>query len=645
MIARALAKKPLDRYLNAGDMASDLNAVGAQLKAQYVESLLQEAATAIESQNMAMAKQLLSQVIRLDSQQADGKRLMSEVNHYINLQKNQKRLEQMIKAAEDAIIARDWDHASSACAEGLQLDADNAKLSALLERSRAGKQAKEEIRQLLRGAESARHLGNLESARELAGKAFELDPADSRILAICRLMEQEVEEKRKKAQFRGLLQSAQDHLAANRLAEASSALAEAESAMPSDAELMHLKDELAEAMRRDERKRLVGALEERAESAMTLEQMKEAMSELTAALERFPAEPSLLRLKMQLDPRLREGENNRLITQVTESSRRLAPADALICIREALARLPGNADLLKLEGAIERRSAQKQREHTLTEHMARARALLEDHLYLETVKVLELCEKEGFSSPELSQLLNMARSAATERVSQDLVERSFLEAQRLLEEQNYEEVLRMLAPVLQREDEPALRRQMEEAAQKQRELEERVGQVAGEAARLCGLGLFDAAAGLIEAESAGVKRARRVQSAMESCRTMLKSEAARLKSLGSVYAALHEPEGAVEFLRIPRVEAPDAAPAGIAQIEDRLSARVHLIADQEVAKSVEAAREALSADDFDVAESLLQKASSWLSCSNPALQAEWNAAQTETAAAKKVLRFRKVLRR
>ena len=89
---------------------------------------------------------------------------------------------------------------------------------------------------------------------------------------------------------------------------------------------------------------------------------------------------------------------------------------------------------MKLESAINQRLTREQRERTVAKHLAKARALLEDHLYLETAKVLEQCEKEGFSSPEMSELLNLARTAAAERISQDLVERSFMEAKRLLEE-------------------------------------------------------------------------------------------------------------------------------------------------------------------------------------------------------------------
>ena len=321
---------------------------------------------------------------------------------------------------------------------------------------------------------------------------------------------------------------------------------------------------------------------------------------------------------MQLDPRLREHENKRLVAEVSDACRQLPPTEALIRIREALSRLPGNAELLKLESAITQRLTREQREHLLAEYMAKARALLEDHLYLETVKVLEQCEREGFSSPEMTELLDMARSAAAERISQDLVERSFLEAKRLLEEQNYEEVLRLLEPVLQRVDEPALRRQFEEAKAMQQALEQRVEQVVAEVQRLCEMELFDAAIGLIQAEPAGIKQVRRVQAALESSRKMLESEAARLESLGTVYTALNGPECAVAFQRIARNEAATEPPESVAEIQKRLGARVQQMADQQVTKCIEAARQALGAEDSELAESLVQSASAWLSCSAPA---------------------------
>ncbi len=645
IIARALAKEPMERYGDASEMAADLNAVGAQLKAQRITDLVAEAQTVVDSGDYLQAKTLLNQVLRLESKNPAAKKMMAAVDHYFTLQKLRQRVEQLSKAARDAIEARNWDQAISVCNEALQLDAGNSEITVLLAKANTGKQTRERVQQLMREAESARHAGNFDSAQELAGKARELDPSNSRILAICMALQQEAEEARRKAQVEKLLRDAQDSLASSRLLEASSAIAEVETLAPTDPELLRLKDDLAEAVRLEERKRVVSALQDKALSALTIEEVQSATSELTRALETFPAEPTLLRLKIQITPRLKELENKKLVAEVGNACRQLPPSEALIRVREALARLPGSAELLKLESAIAQRMTREQRQRLLADYMARARELLEDHLYLETVKVLEKCEKDGFSSPEITELMDLARSAAAERISQDLVERSFLEAKRLLGEQDYEAVLRLLDPVLQRVDEPALRRLLEEATLKQSALEEQVDRLLADVDRYCQMQLFDAAVGLIQAESAGVRQAKRVQAAFISSSDMLNLEVARLESLGFVYATLHGAnyEAALQRLAQSSIEAP-AGPAGTTAIERRLSARVRLIADQNVTKCIEAARQALSADDAALASRHLESGAGWQSNCSPAVQAEWKTVEEEIAATKKVLRFRRTQR-
>jgi serine/threonine-protein kinase len=645
VIARALAKQPLDRYANASDMAADLNAVGAQLKVQRAAELMAEARAAVDAQNYVQAKQLLSQLVRMDSQNVEAKKLMASVDHYFNQQKVRERVEQLKRAAAEAVGVRNWDLAISLCAEGQHLDAGNAETAELLAKANTGKQTAERIQQLMRDAELARHSGNYDSAREFAGKASELDPADGRILAICKVLDQEAAEARRKAQLHKLLNAAQENLATSRLPEASDALAEAEKIAPTEPELLHLKDDLEEALRQQERRRLVGALVDRAAVALTLDQLQDVTAELTAALEKLPTDATLLRLKMQLEPRLKEHENRKLVSDVSDACRRLAPVEALVRVREALAQLPGNGDLRKLESSIMQRLTREHRVQHLAQHMAKARALLEDHLYLETVKVLELCEREGFSSPEITELLNLARTAAAERISQDLVERSFLEAKRLLEEEDYDAVLTLLPPVLQRVEEPALRRLLDEAAEKQKALEQRVEQVIAATERLKEVELFDAAIGLIKAEPAGVKRAKRVQAALESCSALLENEVMKLESLGAVYASLAEPESAVAFDRVSRDIAASALPSGAIEIHQRLGTRMQLMADQQLTQCIEAGRRALASDDAALAESILEGASAWQTSATQQVQADWKAAQAEVAASKKVLRFKKVLRR
>ena len=87
-----------------------------------------------------------------------------------------------------------------------------------------------------------------------------------------------------------------------------------------------------------------------------------------------------------------------------------------------------------------------------------------------------------------------------------------------------------MPPVLERVDEPSLRRQLDNASRNQVKLEERVERVVSEAKALCELDLFDSAMGLISEESAGVRRAKGVQALLQLCIERLACEDARLSA-------------------------------------------------------------------------------------------------------------------
>jgi eukaryotic-like serine/threonine-protein kinase len=645
ILERSLAKKPADRYPTAADMAADLNLVGSRVKSQRVDELYVGAQAAAESGALTEAKQLIRQVLRIDSHHVDAKRLSTLVNEKLRLEEARRRVDQIVQIVEDSIRSRNWDHAQSMCKEGLALDPENAAIRELMSQACAGKERKERIRKFLREAESARAAGDFESASKSANAAAELEPADSKILAICNVLAREAEEQRRRTRLRELLATARQQLSAQALDEAMTSLAKAEELDPANPEILHLRDEITEAFSHQMRRRLVDELSEKVMVALTFDQLQAVMKEVVAALELFPTEPTLLRLKMQVEPKLKEQETRRTVAEVSDSCRYLIPADGVARVREALRTLPGNQDLLDLEFAITQRLVRQQREQALGDHLAKARALLDDHLYLETVKILEQAEKEGFSSPEMTELMDLARSAAAERVSQDLVERSFLEAKRLMAEQNYEAVIRLIPPVLERVDEPSLRRQLEEATRNQARLEERIEQVLSDVKGLCELQLFDSAIGFIEGEAPGVRRAKGVQDYLQLCADRLAGEETGLAAIAGIYANINTSECPNRFQQLRSTADKRKHIPGAEDIEIRLATRVTSIADDCIKKAIENTKQALTAEDAPGAERWLETCSAWNPCASAPVQAEVKAIEAEVSSAKKVLRFRKLKKR
>src|SRR5215469_7774647 len=227
VIERALAKKPLDRFASAADMATDLSAISARLKAERVSELFEEARSAADMADYTEAKQLIRQILRIDSHHVGAKKLSTAVNETLRVIEARRRLDQLVQVAEESIGARNWEHALTICNEALGLDAENARLLALKAKASAGKERKEQVRKLLREVESARAAGDFESATKSAKAASELEPADSKILAICNVLQREAEEQRRRVQLRELVTTARNQFSARTLDEAARTLARA----------------------------------------------------------------------------------------------------------------------------------------------------------------------------------------------------------------------------------------------------------------------------------------------------------------------------------------------------------------------------------------------------------------------------------
>ena len=87
-----------------------------------------------------------------------------------------------------------WDLLREFGGEALGLSHENITLVALRKSVVEGKQTQEKVSQLLLESANARKAGELTRAQSHAASAHKLDPATSQILALCRALEQEIED-------------------------------------------------------------------------------------------------------------------------------------------------------------------------------------------------------------------------------------------------------------------------------------------------------------------------------------------------------------------------------------------------------------------------------------------------------------------
>jgi hypothetical protein len=640
IIAHALAKSPLDRYPDADDLAMDLHEVAEGITRAHISELMVEAEQHFNEREFNAARTALRQLLRLDSQNVAGKRLLSLVEQRLTQQERDRRVHELTRLAQQAAGERDWERALALCDEGLGLSPASATLIEVRKSVIEGKQTQERVSQLLQESANARKKGELSRAQSQAASAQRLDPLNTQIMALCKALGQEIDEKRRKEQLRVFLDEVKEQLAARDFEEALVWLKKAEAIYPEDAEVLRLKDQLAIGLTEDRRKAIVRKLEEKAAVSATVDKLRSVSEDLANALKEFPNDPALLRLRLSLEPRTQVMEDEFFIREVSKSSAELPPEEALARIREALRKVPGNEQLLNLESALSERVTRQTRERQLAQRLQEATQAIDNRLYLEAVKILERCQADGFSSYEIDGLLELAKSEASKRISQEVLEQTHSQAKRLIELEDYENAVQLLRGALRQVDEPVLHRQLEEALQKQQATEQRADAALERVDYLIRMELFDEAVLLLKEQSGGVKKLERVEQARVRASNMQEADANLSIVLGRCYAQMGNAQGIEDLKKALKTVATADAP-GLEETVKRLRRRCEEIYGERASAAIASIRKFLAEQDRQGAEEVLRETTRWVELAPPQAQEELKLLQVQTAAAKRVLRFRR----
>jgi hypothetical protein len=215
----------------------------------------------------------------------------------------------------------------------------------------------------------------------------------------------------------------------------------------------------------------------------------------------------------------------------------------------------------------------------------------------------------------------------------------------LIDQEDYESAVQLLGRALRQVDEPVLRRQLEEATQKQRATEQQADTALERAGNLARLELFAEAALLLEEQSPGVKRLPRVEQALGRAKKLQEAEASFTQLTGRCYAQMGSDQGIADLKTVLNTIAIPGTPSSQEAAKTRLRQRCWEIYGEKASVAIASARKFLVQDDSQGAEEVLQETMPWLELAPPQSQEELHALQAEAAAAKKILRFRRGSRR
>ncbi len=623
LLERSLAKNPNDRYSTADEMAAEVSSLAHELKKEQVAEWIERAERLVHEEQYTTAREVLLQLLKVDSQHTRARQLIAQVQQNLTMRQRAEQIRKLRQQAEEAAGDKRYDEAIADLQEACGLDPENSELSELLETARQKKRRKELLDGYLRQADSARDRGDLEGAEAVIAKALELDSEDSRVRAAQGALARLIEEAARLARARKLLESARREIGARHFTAAMEALAEVERVDPSNPELITLQAAAKTGREQEQRRRILEQLQNEISLASTLEELIRAAQLVDQSLERMPTEPMLMKFKGNLARKLREAEIRRRVDEVVLGCRGLmeaSPEEALKLVRDELQQAPGNERLLALQASIVGQMSSRSQEQARAEYLTRAHEALSGGRYLEALRLLESCQKEGIFSPEIAELMDFARQEADQHLKNNQLRGLLRQAQELMTRGSYAAVVDLLSPVSDDPSAASLVFLLEDARARLQSLQRDVDAALQTAELLASQEHYAEAVKYLESQAGSVLESDPVQTALRRLRAASESELAALRAVGKAYAALDRLDAGAGTLQNLGSGSESAL---LTRIVPAFASRRKSVADRQLSMVIQQAKAAMDAGDRKQAAQTLKAAQPIAEYASITWQNEW----------------------
>lgn len=621
MIDRSMAKNPDDRYATADEMAAEIASLTQDLKKEQVAEWIQRAERLVQQEQYTNARDVLLQLLKIDSQHTLARQLIAQVQHNLTLRQRAEQIRQLRTLADQAIHEKHYEEAIDYLQQACGIDPSSSELAELLESVRQKKRRRELIDGYLREADQARDRGDLDGADAVITKALEVDRDDSRARAAHVALARLLEEAARQAKAKKLLEDARKEISSRHFTAAMEVLAEIERVDPANPELIALQAAARSGREQDQRRRILEQLQNEVSLASTVEELMHVSQLIHQALERMPAEPMLIKLKGHVARQLREQEVRRRVDELAVRCRSLmetAPEDALKLVRHALEEAPSNERLLALQTTITAHMSARNQEQLRAQYLTRAHEALSAGRYTDALRLLESCQKEGLSSPEIAELIDFARQEADRGMKSSQIQGLLRQAQDLMSRGSYAAIVELLTPIKDEQGAASLLFLLEDARNRVESIQREIDAALRAVDALSRQEQYEEALKFLESRPPHVLTAEAAQRAMSRLRAASEKELLALRAVGAGYAALDRMD-----LRGQVLSSQPGESSFLARVVPIFAARRTALADRQVSSAIEKARAAIEAGDKKLAVKILTSASNLTNFASSHLQNEW----------------------
>jgi serine/threonine-protein kinase len=634
IIDRSLAKDPEQRYATAEEFAADLHALGEQLKKGQVAELFSDAERLASEQQFGRAREVLLQLVRIDPQHTGARQLYNVVQQNLARLQRAEQVRQLVAEAEEAAASHRFAEAMGSLDNAIQLDQENTELRTRLEQIKEQKRKYDEIGSLMSQADNLKERGDYTGALRVVEKALQIDQADTKIRAIHTEISRQARLAAQKEQIREMLGKAKTEISSRRFTGAIEILREVTKIDPSQAEADGLLQTAIAAQEQERRRRLIEQIQAEIENCLAAENYDRATDLIERAVEQLPTESSLLQLKTRVALQTRNWRTRQLIETTAAKAQEVflqSPGEALLIVQRALQELPGEERLLALEESLRQRLKAAEIEEVRSRYLREAQAAIDRAQFDKAIEILESYQLEFSDAAGVGELLDFARREVAQQQRRARIANTVTQARELLLSEQFEQAIHLLEPACAETSDPTLARLLEEARSKRETILRKSEALMGQIARHRERGQLDEAIGLLQSLPASNVAG----SPQNTLLAEIRAEKARKEATASALAAASKASdlagfnASIESLhKVQRAwgDTPELAKA-VSGIESRRAQ----LANETVAKSVEAARTALLENNASAAIEALKASAEWFEFAGSSQQADWKRLNSEAA--------------
>jgi tetratricopeptide (TPR) repeat protein len=355
IVQKSLAEEAGSGYQTGEQIAEAINKVIKDLTDARVRELLKEAERLTAEQRFEPALELFNEAVRLAPSNAAVRKRRKSLRAQDEKIRRAERIRQCLRSSDDAVLSSKFDESLSHLRDARNLDPNSEDIKARIQSVEDEKRRFEDRMRTLAEAERAKALGDLGAAFRLTAKALEEDPTNRELLALKAAVAMQMEVEARKGRLLELFELAERDLATGNFDDAESLLNEAVEIGPSNQRAEKLRWDLAAARELEQRRIFIEDIEQHIRDCLKGDEYDKASELVNHALDTFPDEVVLHRLKGEVEADERRFDVRQVVDLVIAEVEELfvhSPLDAMSVLGKALDNMPDEARLIECEFAL-----------------------------------------------------------------------------------------------------------------------------------------------------------------------------------------------------------------------------------------------------------------------------------------------------